>query len=95
MISVRLDHLEAVVNYALEQANDTVEVLSFGDNENDVHGQDAINSLENMLTEIKSFKACHAAYNGIQRSIVDSGNCEVTLVESNLYYVMSDFYYDV
>lgn len=58
--SVRSDHLEAVILYALEQARvSDIPVLDFSDNENDCQGRDAISALENMLLAVRAVYQDH------------------------------------
>lgn len=79
---MRLDHLEAVVKYALEQAESSeIAVLDYGDNENALDGEDAVLALKSMLDEIKRLKA-HVS------------NCEVTVVDTERYDLMSNVYYE-
>jgi hypothetical protein len=51
---VRSDHLEATIIYALDQAiSSAIPVLAYGDNENDLSGQEAVEALEDTLRTIR------------------------------------------
>jgi hypothetical protein len=79
---MRLDHLQAVIIYALEQAKSSnIAVLDFGNNENACSDEDAVLAIESMLHEVNNLKA-------------NVGNCEVAIVEYELHNTMADAYYE-
>lgn len=66
-VELRSDHLLAVVNYALEQAeNSGIEVLEWGDNENALSYSEQLDYIKEMQQHLQQ--------------LVASGNCDL-LVE--------------
>lgn len=75
----RSDHLLAVLHYALEQAEASgIEVLDFGDNENDLDYEEQIEEINSMIKHVNQL--CASGHNSL--NILDRENFATLLLDS-------------